>query len=124
MQFVLAAILPVGKDQQPFTRRQGPLREDPAGLGEGIAQLPAAQLHQTVGAVFQLQPVGEIPVLIPQHGLVFGHELRDAHRAVLSRGRPGRKQKRSRQHKREAAEEISEKREKFRHDDSHGVGPK
>ena len=74
------AIRAVGKYDQEALGGQVRAREKPAGLARGIVrERPSIQIHRARAGVVNLDPIGKLPVLVGESGLVVGHEFADIH---------------------------------------------
>ena len=76
---VRGAVLAGGPVYAPLAGFERPF-EGKAGAVHFLAQAAAVEFDVTVAVVFDLDPVGEITVVVAQDGAVFHHQLRDAQR--------------------------------------------
>ena len=94
VHLIVEAVFPRGEEQQPFPGPELHGREGPAVAAHPVGNAAALQIDRLVRDIGKLDPVGVIPVLIPDDTAVFFHQLRDAqlphqrgHRLRLGRRR-------------------------------------
>ena len=79
MELLSCPVLAGGKEQQPLPRFQLCFRQSPTGLVFLVRHGPAGEGDGFPALVNQFDPVGELPVLVPEGGPVLLHKLADDH---------------------------------------------
>ena len=79
MQLLPLPVLAGGKKQQPLPRFQAGFRQSPPQLVLLVGYGPAGEGDRLPALIVQFDPVGEIPVPVPEGGSVLLHKLADHH---------------------------------------------